>query len=275
MPRRPLFSTVLLLALALSPLAAQPALRPGEAFTFRVNWGLLGKVGEINVRETPTDAPGTTAIEVDTRSAGLARLMFPFEGSAVSVFDRHEGNLLHASASTRSRRKATDASIVFDYAAEQARYTDHLNPHRDTVLALPDEPPQELITSLIRARDYQLKPGDTRPVSVLFDDDIYDLLLRAGDYETVDTADGKISALRVTPEPIGKPKGMFRRGGAIRVWLADDAARLPVRLEVELKVGTAVALLTEHRLPTAGVETAMASPTTPDPRRPRPPAAPL
>lgn len=274
MSRRPSL-LLAVLALALSPLAAQPALRPGEAFTFRVSWGVLGKVGEINVRETPTDAPGTTAVAVDTRTSGLARLMFPFEGSAVSVFDRDEGNLLRATARTKSRRKSTDASIVFDYDADEARYTDHLESRRNTVIELPGEPPQELISSLIRARDYDLKPGDSRVVSVLFDDDIYELRLRAGDYETVDTADGKTTALRITPEPVGKPKGMFRKGGAIRVWLADDATRLPVRLEVELKVGTAVALLTGHSEPTAGVETAMVSPTTPDPRRPRPPAAPL
>lgn len=245
MMRLTTFLTLLCLA-TLPPLTAGPALQPGESFVYRVSWGLLGKVGEINVREQPAEDPAASAISVSTRTSGVARLLFPFEGTARSVFDRDEGNLLSATASTKSRRKTTDASIVFDYAAEQARYTDHLEPERNGVIPLPEEPPQELITSLIRARDYNLKPGDTRAVSVLFDNEFYDLLLRAGDYETVDTAGGKTTALRVTPEPIGKPKGMFKRGGAIRVWLADDATRLPVRLEVELKVGTAVALLTTH-----------------------------
>ncbi|MFH1497996.1 MAG: DUF3108 domain-containing protein [Verrucomicrobiota bacterium] len=271
MPR--LLPTLALLCLAALPsLTAQPALQPGEAFTYRVSWGLLGKVGEINVSEQSGATPDVSSIAVNTRTSGLARLLFPFEGTARSFFDRDDGQLLRASASTKSRRKSTEASIVFDYEAAQTRYTDHLNPRRDTVLALPGEPPLELITSLIRARDYNLKPGEARTVSVLFDDEIYELRLRAGDYETIETADGKVSALRVTPEPVGEPKGMFKRGGAIRVWLADDAGRLPVRLEVELKVGTAVALLTEHSAPPAPVETAMVSPTTPGPHTPPPPA---
>jgi len=229
-----------------APLLAQPTLRPGEAFTFRVTWGLLGKVGEINVQDQPTTDPDTTSVTVTTSSSGMARMLFPFDGAAESFFDQKDGRLLRATATTESRRKNTSASIVFDYAAAEARYTDHLEPKRNTTLALPVQPPAELITSLIRARDFDLKPGDVRAITVLFDDEFYELNLRAGDYETVRTADGKVSALRVTPEPIGKPKGMFKRGGAIHVWLARDGERLPVRFEVKLKVGTAVALLTQH-----------------------------
>lgn len=233
------------LALA-APLFAQPTLRPGEEFTFRVTWGLLGKVGEIRVYDQPLPDTDAVSAAVTTRSSGMARMVFPFDGSAESFFDRANGQLLRATATTESRRKNTSASIVFDYDAAEARYTDHLEPKRNTTLALPDQPPAELITSLISARDFDLKPGDTRAITVLFDDEFYELTLRAGDYETVRTADGKVSALRITPEPIGKPKGMFKRGGAIHVWLARDGERLPVRFEVKLKVGTAVALLTQH-----------------------------
>jgi hypothetical protein len=50
---------------------------------------------------------------------------------------------------------------------------------------------------------------------------------------------------------IGKPKGMFRRGGEVHVWVSADADRLPLRFEVKLKVGTAFAVLTDYRPPSA------------------------
>lgn len=263
---RPLKTLILLGLLALSPLAAQSALRPGEAFTFKVTWGLLGTVGEIRVHDDGEPADQTVAVSVDTRSAGVAKALFPFEGTVTSYFDPANGRLLRATAETKSRRKNTSASVEFDYALAEARYTDHFRPKRNATLPLPEQQPLELITGLIRARDLNLAPGDTRRVSILFDDEFYDLDLKAGDYEQVRTADGRVRALRITPEPVGQPKGMFRKGGAIHVWLADDAERLPVRIEVALKVGTAVALLTEHELPTAtrasAVETAMVSPPT-------------
>ncbi len=264
----------LALGAALSQLAAEPALRPGEAFTFRVTWGLLGSVGEIKVNDVPATEPGTVAINVTTRSAGLARVIYPFDGTGQSFFDQSNGRLLRATAATKSRGDSTDASIVFDYPAAEAHYTDHLEPKRNTTLALPEQPPLELITSLIHARDFNLKPGDVQAITVLFDDEFYELNLRAGDYEKVRTADGKVRALLITPEPIGKPKGMFKRGGAIRVWLADDAERLPVRFEVSLKIGTAVALLTAHSETngaegSTAVETATVWPTTQDPHTTR------
>ncbi len=34
------------------------------------------------------------------------------------------------------------------------------------------------------------------------------------------------------------PKGMFKRGSKVRVWISEDARRLPVRFKVEFKFGS-------------------------------------
>jgi hypothetical protein len=48
------------------------------------------------------------------------------------------------------------------------------------------------------------------------------------------------------------PKGMFKRGTAVRVWIAhNDPRRLPVRFEVEFKFGSGVATLTSYQPPSA------------------------
>ena len=39
------------------------------------------------------------------------------------------------------------------------------------------------------------------------------------------------------------PKGMFKRGSKVRVWIAQDEHRLPVKFEVEFKIGTGTATL--------------------------------
>lgn len=48
------------------------------------------------------------------------------------------------------------------------------------------------------------------------------------------------------PKMDTNPRGIFRKGGQIRVWLAQDEHRLPVRFEVKVRVGTAVGLLTSY-----------------------------
>jgi hypothetical protein len=48
----------------------------------------------------------------------------------------------------------------------------------------------------------------------------------------------------------GTPKGMFRKGAEVRVWVSTDRERLPLRFEVSLKVGTAYATLSNYQAPT-------------------------
>ena len=47
------------------------------------------------------------------------------------------------------------------------------------------------------------------------------------------------------------PKGMFRRGSSVRIWIAQDAHRLPVKFEVEFKIGTGSATLEAYERPPA------------------------
>ena len=94
--------------------------------------------------------------------------------------------------------------------------------------------------------------GDKRDISVLFDDEFYDLTLHAVRYETIRTAEGRRQALLVTPRMDQKPRGLFKRGGQARVWLDKNPPHLPIRFEVQTKAGTAVALLTEHHAPEIG-----------------------
>jgi hypothetical protein len=50
-----------------------------------------------------------------------------------------------------------------------------------------------------------------------------------------------------------EPKGMFKRGGTVRVWISQDEKHLPVKLEVSMKYGTGTAWLTHYHPPTSPV----------------------
>ena len=152
-------------------------------------------------------------------------------------------------ATTKARSDETDASIQFDYTNAEAVYTDYLKPTRSTTLAVPEGDFSDFITALIQARHWSLAPGQSREVQVLFDDEFYHLKITAERIEKISTADGKQSALLLIPRMVGKPKGMFRKGGEVRVWISDDSQHLPLRFEVKLQIGTAVALLAAHAEP--------------------------
>jgi hypothetical protein len=62
---------------------------------------------------------------------------------------------------------------------------------------------------------------------------------------------GRYKALVLVPRMERDPKGVFKRGGEIKVWISQDAARLPIKMQLVLKYGTASLLLSGHKSPPA------------------------
>jgi hypothetical protein len=246
-----LFS-LLTLAVITPALRADPiSFGDGERFNFRVSWGLFSHAAEINITARSESVAGLPQIRVTTTTStqGLIRKLYSFDGRAESVFDGNDGRMLAATADTSTKKRKTRAMAVFDYTSANVRYEDYLRPHRSTNIPLPPGEPMDLITSLIEARAWNLKVGDRRPTTVMFDDEFYELTLVAERIERVETPTGKYDALVVVPIMEKDPKGMFKRGGTVRVWISQDEKRLPVKLEVSLKYGTGTAWLTDYHPP--------------------------
>ncbi len=228
------------------------ALQPGEAFTFRVGWGIFSNAGEVQVTASADkiDGRSQTRVTTLTETKGIIGMLYPFTGEVVAHFDAMDGLLTTARAATTAGKKQTLMAVNFDYQRQSASYVDPLRPERNATLAMPPGGrPMDLITVLIQARAWDLKPGATHPALVLFDNEFYSLTVTALQVEKIDTPSGKRDAMLLTPAMNGTPKGMFKKGGAIQVWISNDPDRLPLKFTVKTKVGTATALLISHQNP--------------------------
>ncbi len=266
MPLKPVLALVLLLASARWAQAGEAvALNDGEAFTFRVSWGIFSDAGEIKVRAEAAEAAGhpQTRVITTTKTQGVIGLLYAFTGEEVGMFSAGDGRLMSARAVTRAGKRQTSASIVFDYAKASASYVDNLKPERNATLPVPAGQPMDMITCLIQARAWSLKPGGTHQALALFDNEFYPLTVTAIQLEKIATPKGAREAMLLVPTMNGTPRGMFRKGGEIRVWISNDVQRLPLKFEVKVAVGTAVATLIDYRPANA----------KPAPVPPAPPAA--
>lgn len=239
------------------------ALSPGESLKFKVRWGIFGSAGEITVTARSEDVEGLpqTRIITHTSTRGLIRSLYLFDGDGESVFDGRDGRLLAISASSASNKKSTKTMAVFDYAAKSVKYVDYVRPERDLQMPLPSGNPMDLITCLIETRRWDLKPGDRIPATVVFDREFYELEIVAEGYENVHTPLGDFKTLVLVPTMDKAPRGLFKRGGHVRVWISQDEKHLPVKFEVAMKFGTGTAVLSEYHPPgTADVANANPSP---------------
>ncbi len=260
-----ILATFLLLLTVFQARAAQDsaiALGDGETLKYRVRWGLFAGAGEIVVQARESETAGLPQINVATRTStrGFVRSLYVFDGDGECIFDGRDGRLLAIKAASHTSKKSTRSMAVFDHPNQTVQYVDYIRPERNAELPMPEGNPMDLITCLVQTRNWDLKPGDRSPATVMFERDFYDLTVIAERYEKVRTPMGEFDTLLLVPVMEREPKGMFKRGGQVRVWISQDDLRLPVKFEVSMKVGTGVAVLTEYTPPKGGGTAVAAAP---------------
>jgi hypothetical protein len=224
----------------------------GEGLSYRVGWTLIPFVGRIAIAAEGVAGGSRKVIRVTTTTAtrGVVRGFYPFDARGESIFDAENGHLLVSSESSTSNTKETKTSMVFDYGTSTAVYTDDVRPENSKTVPMPGGSPYDLILGLVQTRGWEMKPGDKRDELVIFKDEFFNLTVHAVGYEDVDTPLGTFHTLVLAPlmekDP---PKGMFKRGSTVRVWIAQDGRHLPVKFEVEFSFGRGIAILTDYRPP--------------------------
>ena len=243
-------------------------LQDGEHLSYRVSWAIVAGAGEIKVEAHLDPAvPDRLVVTTTTATRRLARLLLPFEATANSVYDLASGKLQSLDEASTVRAKQTSHQVAFDYASRAAIYTPHGEKSVPRTLALPAGDPTDLILGLLQTRSWNLKPGESRDALVLWDDEFYELTVHAVRDEEVGTPLGKFNTIVLEPRmEKTAPKGMFKRGSSVRVWITQDDRRLPVKFEVEFKIGTGTATLDAYQPPLS----ARLAAVTPDAKDPRP-----
>ena len=78
--------------------------------------------------------------------------------------------------------------------------------------------------------------GESVPVTFFFEGEVYNMRLKYRGKEVVKTKFGKINTFKITPQ---LPKNnFFQDEESVKLWVTDDANKIPVRAEVELKIGS-------------------------------------
>ena len=239
-------------------LHAEPiALGDGERLEFRVGWGILSNAGEIIVSARTERVMGetrtNTRVITNIETRGIVRKLYTLEVKGDSLFDGRDGRVLTMAMTSTAGSKRTNTKSVFDYANKVMHFEDFIRPENNATLPLPQAETMDLITALVQTRAWDMKPGDTRPIVAIFEDDFYELTVTALGYEKVKAPWGEVNALILAPAPTPgtPPKGMFKKDAVVRVWISQDEKRLPVKFQLGLKYGTGTAYLVKHTPPAA------------------------
>ncbi|MFC5411223.1 DUF3108 domain-containing protein [Larkinella bovis] len=97
----------------------------------------------------------------------------------------------------------------------------------------------------LRTIDFsRVSPGQTIEVPAFFDDQVYNMKVRYRGKDVVKTKFGSINVLKLNP--VLPDNKLFKGEDAIKIWVSDDANKIPVKVEVELWVGSMEMDLKKH-----------------------------
>jgi|GEM_PF-2175531 len=244
-------------------------IRPGEVLELRMSYGLLGTAGTTRIEtlaETAAEGP-RFRIRVATKSSGLIDTFYTVVNDSESVLDAATGRPLVLTTKGKSGKRLTEKTTTFDYAAGQAIHLNVIRPQHNATVPLPPEPAYDLMVALMQTRDWRLKPGQSRRVQCVNDDEFFTIEVTAIAEEQVKTPTGTFDAIVLEPKPVGTPVGFFKKGGSLKVWISKGDRPQIIRLDTKLKFGTIVAVLTKEET-LAPAAAPVGAPATPPPPQP-------
>lgn len=107
----------------------------------------------------------------------------------------------------------------------------------------------DVLTMVYKARNIDFENcqvGDTIPMSLIINSEIYDLFIRYHGKEQASTRDGRTyDCLKFTPLLVEGT--IFSGGEDMTVWVTDDENRVPIIVEAKILIGSVKAILDEVR----------------------------
>lgn len=226
------------------------AFRSNESFKFRAQWGIFRKAGymTISTEESEDSEDNSLLVKTQTESKGFIRALYPLKLEAVTTLDKENWRVTSNETSGKTRSDETQSVTRLDYENEEMTHSDPDNPHRNGTKAIPYPVVLDYSASLLQIRSWNLEEGAKFPLMVTSKGKLYFTELSVVRKERINSLLGKTEAFVIQPVTSIPESKLFRDGGGITIWVSADDRRIPLKMEVETKYGTASMKLENFQL---------------------------
>jgi hypothetical protein len=189
-------------------------------------------------------APAGFVFKGDVRAKGWFRKIFglDFHYRQESFVDGRTLRIRRTTKLDEQGRRVRESEAVFDALADRVTWTEREpnNAAREPrvvtgPLAGAD---YDIISAIYCLRTRPLAVGQSFDLGVSDSGQTYRVPVKVVKRETMKTAIGRVSALRVEVGLFGERGLVSDRKGEMTIWITEDARRLPVRARLDAEVGT-------------------------------------
>jgi hypothetical protein len=212
----------------------------GERLTYALSYlAIQAGTATMEVHPPPAGLPQTQLLLVNTaRSSKFVARFFPVDNRVESYVDAETLAPQHFVFHRREGKKKNDFDVTFQHADGKATGTKDGESYIQTIPA----DTHDVLSCLYYFRNLpSLQPGARATINIHHDKKNYKLELVAESTERLSGSWGEADTIRLLV--IMPFQGLFLNEGNIRVWVTNDARRLPVLMKAKVVIGSIVAKL--------------------------------
>lgn len=195
-----------------------------------------------------TNVNGRNAFLIQTTafSAPVIDAVYKVRDINLSWLDAEKFYSLGYAQSLREGRYKRDEWLTFDY--DKNMYYGEVQKKQDprTISGELSINVLDMLTSLYYVRAQKLEVGKDIVFDIVNREKQYPLVVKVLGKETIKTEAGKFDCIKV--EPMFRGEGIFvSKGKSLQVWLTDDEYKMPIKMKVEVFIGSVYAELLEYK----------------------------
>jgi hypothetical protein len=250
MKKRIILTLLLLLFAFVSFIPAQTAdqknpYKEGESLTYEGKYkrfGLAFSIAELNFTISKLPETEHYLIKSEARSKGtlVSLFNFKFYQHYQSTVDSEELRILKTVKQDVQRSRVRESDADFDYQTKKVVFieTDPKDPTRPPrrVASTIGFDTQDIVSAVYLLRSKELAVGKTFVFSISDSGLVYDVPVKITARERKKSILGKKWCWRIEPEVFGDGR-MIEQKGSLTIWITDDEQRIPIRAELETKLG--------------------------------------
>ncbi len=223
----------------------------GETLKYNIGWSfIVAGVAQLQTTRI-VDSNGTLAYELraDASSHSIIDALFKVRDINISWLDIGAKKSLGYWQSVREGKYARDEWLTFNYANNT--YNNHRQDREGNIktqkMVFEGEEVLDMLSALYYVRLQELPEKGEIYFDIVNRQKQYPLKVTVLGKKKVKVKAGEFNCIVVEPQFSGE--GIFTaKGKSLKVWLTDDERRLPVKMSVEVFIGSVTAELTEYSI---------------------------
>lgn len=223
--------------------AKNQAFTYGEELNYRVHYGFINAASiKIKVADKPVEIKGRTTYNIEAKGRTYSSFDWAYR-----VRDHFETYLDSQSIAPLKYFKSVeedkykDVDLVF-YDHERKYMTG-----KKKSMTMPSYI-QDIVSGTFYARTIDFNNayvGQTFPIDIYLDQEIYNLKFKYVGKETIKTDVGKVRCIKLQPQLV--VDRVFKDEDGMTIWVSDDLNKVPIRVQADIYVGSLKVDLTSYK----------------------------